>query len=268
MMQIPRVQLFEFEDFSWFPALLRNLMTDFLRHSTIKMRLHLPIVDLLQGAMRDARTSKVVDLCSGGGGLLVEIQKELCARGARPESVTFTDKYPNVAALEGICAHDPGGLAFEREPIDATAVPEELDGIRTMFSAFHHFSPAAATMILEDAVASKRGIAIFEVSQRSFLGLVPMLLSPFGTWLMTPGIRPVRALRFFFTYVVPAVPFFIMWDGIVSALRTYSPAEMREMARQVDDSSFDWSVGKARAPYGYRVTYLIGTPHREAPSWT
>jgi hypothetical protein len=261
MMQIPRVQLFEFEDFSWFPTTLRNLMTDFLRHSTIKMRLHLPIVDLLQGAMRDARTSKVVDLCSGGGGLLVEIQKELCARGARPESVTFTDKYPNVSALADICAHDPGGLAFEREPIDATAVPRELDGIRTMFSAFHHFSPDAACKILSNAVERQRGIAIFEVSRRSLLGLVPMLLSPLGTWVMTPGIRPLNLWRFIFTYLVPAVPFFIMWDGIVSALRTYTVEEMRDMAASIGAETFDWRAGEAKAPYGYRVTYLIGTPH-------
>lgn len=268
MIQIPRVQLFEFEDFGWFPAVLRNLMTDFLRHSTIRMRLHLPIVDLLQGAMRDAHTSKVVDLCSGGGGLLVEIQKELRERGVPPQSVTFTDKYPNVPALEDICAEDPGGLALVREPIDATAVPQELDGIRTMFSAFHHFSPATATKILGDAVAAQRGIAIFEVSQRSLLGLVPMLLSPLGTWLMTPAIRPLSFARFFFTYVIPAVPFFIMWDGIVSALRTYTPDEMRDMAQEIDEGSFDWSAGKAEAPFGYRVTYLIGTPRREALSWT
>lgn len=134
MTAIPRLQLFEFEDFSWFPATLRNLMTDFLRHTTIRLRLHIPIVDLLQEAMRAAGTNKLVDLCSGGGGLLVEIQKELAMRAGRQSQVMFTDKYPNVPALEVICAADPQALAFERRLIDATAVPDELDGVRTMFS--------------------------------------------------------------------------------------------------------------------------------------
>lgn len=263
MTAIPRFQLFEFEDFGWFPTSLRNLMTDFLRHSTIRMRLHMPIVDLLQEAMRAARTDRLVDLCSGGGGLLVEIQKELAARSDRPPQVTFTDKFPNVPALENVCATAPRTLAFERRSIDATAVPAELEGIRTMFSAFHHFSPETASKILQDAVAGRNGIAIFEVSRRSLLGLVPMLLSPLGTWLMTPSIRPVSMQRFFFTYLIPAVPFFVMWDGIVSALRTYTAEEMRGMAARIDGSSFDWKAGEAKAPYGYRVTYLIGTPRAE-----
>jgi len=260
MTAIPRFQLFEFEDFGWFPAGLRNLMTDFLRYSTIRMGLHLPIVSLLREAMRSAGTNKLVDLCSGGGGLLVEIQKELAAGAESQPHVTFTDKYPNVPALADICAANPRGLAFERRSVDATAVPDELDGIRTMFSAFHHFSPDTACNILSDAVERQQGIAIFEVSRRSLLGLVPMLLSPLGTWLMTPAIRPLNLGRFFFTYLVPAVPFFIMWDGIVSALRTYTVEEMRDMAAAIDGDTFDWRAGEAKAPYGYRVTYLIGTP--------
>lgn len=268
MLQIPRLHLFEFEDFGWFPAAIRDLMTDFLRHSTIRMRLHLPIVELLEAAMRDARTEEIVDLCSGGGGLLVEVRRELAARGARA-TVTFTDKYPNVPALEAICREDPDGLAFERDPVDATAVPARLAGLRTMFSAFHHFTPETATSILRDAVASRRGIAIFEVSRRSLTGLVPMILSPIGTWLMTPAIRPRSIGRFLFTYVIPAVPFFIMWDGVVSALRTYTAGEMRDMARAADGGNFEWSAGRARAPFGYTVTYLIGTPRQEEqPAWT
>lgn len=257
---LPRLQLFEFEDFSWFPATIRDLMTDFLRQSTIRMGLHRPMVALLQEALGRTRTPAIVDLCSGGGGLLVEIQNELASDPASPIAVTFTDKYPNAPALAAICASNPERLSFERQSVDATAVPSHLRGIRTLFSAFHHFSPDVATRILGDAVRTRQGIAVFEVSRRSLAGLVPMLLSPIATLLLTPFIRPLTFRRLFFTYVIPAVPFFVMWDGIVSAFRTYDPDELREMVGRLGATDFRWDIGKISAPLGYKITYIIGVP--------
>lgn len=257
---IPRMHFFEFEDFSWFPARIRDYMTDFLRHSTIRMRLHRPMVRILNAAVEKTGTPKIVDLCSGGGGLLAAMQRDICQSGPSDMTITFTDKYPNVEALSAICQERPHSLRFERTSIDATAVPKSLPGIRTMFSAFHHFRPEVAQKILADAVASRQGIAIFEISQRSLLGFIPMLLSPIATWLMTPFIRPFDLKRLFFTYVIPAVPFFVMWDGIVSAFRTYTVDELKSMAAPFDNSSFEWTAGITSAPYGYKITYLVGVP--------
>ncbi|MEZ4557181.1 MAG: hypothetical protein R2854_12160 [Caldilineaceae bacterium] len=36
------------------------------------------------------------------------------------------------------------------------SVPPELTGFRTLFTAFHHFTPADAMLILHDAVARRR----------------------------------------------------------------------------------------------------------------
>lgn len=257
---IPRLHLFEFEDQPWFPSGIRNYMTDFLRYSTIRMGLHRPMVRILTSVIDRTETPRVVDLCSGGGGLLAVIQRDLREAGRAGTSITFTDKYPNTEALSAICREQPHALLFEPVSVDATAVPARLQGIRTMFSAFHHFRPEVAQRILSDAVRSGQGIAVFEISRRSLRGLVPMLLSPIATWLMTPFIRPLTPGRLFFTYVVPLVPFFVMWDGIVSAFRTYTVGEMKAMAAQLDGNRFEWEAGIADAPFGYKVTYLVGVP--------
>lgn len=257
---IPRMHFFEFEDFSWFPANIRNYMTDFLRHSTIRMKLHKPMVSILTSAMEKTGTPQIVDLCSGGGGLLAAMQRDICESARSGVSITFTDKYPNEEALTAICDERPQSLKFESASIDATAVPERLKGIRTMFSAFHHFPPEIAQEILADAVNSRQGIAVFEISRRSLLGFVPMVLSPLATWAMTPFIRPFNLGRLFFTYVIPAVPFFVMWDGIVSAFRTYTVEELQAMASPFASEDFKWSAGVTSAPYGYKITYLVGVP--------
>lgn len=257
---IPRMHFFEFEDFSWFPGNIRNYMTDFLRHSTIRMKLHRPIAGVLHSAMEKTGTPKIVDLCSGGGGLLAAMQRDICDSAPEGVSITFTDKYPNEEALTAICSKRPKALSFERASIDATAVPKRLKGIRTMFSAFHHFRPEIAQEILVDAVNSRQGIAVFEISRRTLLGLVPMVLAPFGVWAMTPFIRPFSLGRLFFTYIIPAVPFFVMWDGIISAFRTYTVEELEAMASKTAPENFEWNAGITNAPYGYKITYLVGVP--------
>lgn len=257
---IPRLHFFEFEDLSWFPTNIRNFMTDFLRHSTIRMQLHRPMVRILTRAVEKSGSPKLVDLCSGGGGLLAAMHRDLSAFNASDMSITFTDKYPNVEALTAICRDRPSALHFETASIDATSVPARLKGIRTMFSAFHHFRPEVAQNILVDAVQSQQGIAVFEISRRSLLGFIPMLLSPIGVWVMTPFIRPFSFSRLFFTYIIPAVPFFVMWDGIVSAFRTYTVDEMKAMVSKLDSENFEWSAGVTNARFGYKITYLVGVP--------
>lgn len=235
-------------------------MTDFLCHATIRMRLHHKIVDILKATVSRSQASTIVDLCSGGGGLLAGMQRELSTELGEKLNIVFTDKYPNLDALSRLCAQNPKQVNFERDSVDATAVPTRLRGVRTLFSAFHHFPPPVARDILQDAVCNRQPIAIFEVSRRSIAGLVPMLLSPLATWMLTPSIRPLTWRRLFFTYIVPAVPFFVMWDGIVSSFRTYSPKELQLLVMQLKTNNYCWEIKRISAPLGYKITYLTGIP--------
>ncbi len=84
-----------------------------------------------------ANTRQIVDLCSGSGGLLVELQASEPVKDD-PVHVTFTDKYPNRPALERLCAANPHA-SFVQDSVSATHVPKTLDGVRTLFVSFHHF---------------------------------------------------------------------------------------------------------------------------------
>src|SRR5262249_52994119 len=131
-----------------------------------------------------------------------------------------------------------------------------------LFSSFHHFRPEAARGILKDAVRSRQGIGVFEATQRSLPALLAMLLTPLFVLLITPFIRPWRLSRLFWTYLLPVVPLVVLFDGIVSCLRTYTPAELRALAASVPGSdTYVWEIGEQRGrPGTLPVTYLVGYP--------
>jgi hypothetical protein len=52
------------------------------------------------------------------------------------------------------------------------------------------------------------------------------------------------------------------FDGVVSCLRTYTPDELRELAKSVDGATgYDWTAGHAGGG-PIPMTYLVGTPVR------
>jgi hypothetical protein len=61
--------------------------------------------------------------------------------------------------------------------------------------------------------------------------------------------------------LVPVLPLAIWFDGIVSTLRVYTPAEMLAMGREVGGDGYEWEAGSER-PAGapLPIPYLIGVP--------
>src|SRR5262245_9719783 len=53
----------------------------------------------------------------------------------------------------------------------------------------------------------------------------------------------------------------VLWDGVVSCLRTYSPAELRELTNGLGAGDYLWESGEEKyARSLIPVTYLIGYP--------
>jgi len=217
---------------------------------------------LLVRALRSSGDTGVVDLCSGGGGPWLDLVRRIPAAGGGVFHVRLTDRYPNHAAFARLRDVSGGIIDGEPEPVDATAVPARLSGFRTLFTALHHFPPDTARAIFADAVRSRRGIAVFELTRRSPLALVGMLFLPILLLLCTPFIRPFRWGRLVWTYLVPIVPLVVWFDATVSCLRTYTIDELRDLVAGVGEG-YDWEIGTVRAPpLVSRVTYVIGTPGR------
>jgi hypothetical protein len=179
-------------------------------------------------------------------------------------SVCLTDKYPNVATVRALKQLTHQSSLYHPESVDATRVPEALTGFRTIFSAFHHFCPEQARAVLADAVHKRQGIAVVEGTQNSVLALLLMLLVPLMVLLMTPFIRPFRWSRLFWTYLIPVLPFIVLFDGLVSCLRTYSVEELRELVASLDANDYHWDIGTVKSAAGpVPITYLIGVPNEK-----
>ncbi len=256
-----RMQLFEFEDQTWFPSVVREAMTDFL--SFIGTIADLPFArfaERLHGAMLATGDDRVIDLASGGGGPALIIARLLSRQRAQPINLTLTDLYPNLPRLELARREGAGLVDFVAEPVDATAVPEGLRGFRLMCNAFHHFPPDVARRCLADAVRQRQGVAMIELVQRSPAALLQVSIG-LGTMLaVTPFIRPHRWSRLMLTYVLPVVPLCTLWDGLVSCLRAYEPDELRSLVASLD-SDYEWDIGRLPVPKTpASVTYLIGRP--------
>ena len=262
-----RVQLFEFEDLTWWPQGLRNYLTEVLSHLLTSDRTYAPIVPRLAAAVRRSASRRIVDFCSGSGGPSLAVLDAVNAELDEPLEIVLSDKYPNVARLEAAVAEHPG-CSFVPAPVDVLHtidLPRELDGFRTMFTALHHFRPAEVGQILTDAVAHRSAIALFEFTERGLSQMAASVsLTPLLTLGVTPKLRPRTLGRLFWTYVIPVVPLTFAWDGLVSALRSYSPSELHRIVGTVANADeFEWDIGRtppAKHGLPFRITYLIGTP--------
>ncbi|HEV1994937.1 MAG TPA: hypothetical protein VGR03_11445 [Candidatus Acidoferrum sp.] len=264
-----KMRLFEIHDQAWFPGFLRDQTTDALQFILNTGNLYGPIVHQLSGALAESGTVRILDLCSGAGGPWLTLSKALEQERGLPLHICLTDKYPNVKTSNTAKSLAGNGVRFHSIPVDATQIPDELNGFRTIFSSFHHFRPWEARAILQDAVNKQRGIGIFEVAGRSAVTVLLTFLMPIGSLLLTPFMRPFRWSRFLWTYILPVIPFVLWFDGIMSCLRAYSLKELIELTSGLTVHGYEWKIGQERnGLLPIPITYLIGYPIRETrESW-
>lgn len=256
-----RLQLFELEDQRWFPHVIRQGMLDFLRFMITKLNAYEAAVPLLQELLTRTNQHHITDLCSGAGGGIETIQQGLTNKLGIPVYITLSDLYPNISAYQYLQQQSNGSIDFIPTPVDATAVPDAITGVRTIFSSFHHFPPVVAQRILQDAADKRAAIGVFEGAQKSWLEMLLLwLVFPVIILLVTPFIRPFRFSRLFFTYLIPLIPIGILWDGTVSLLRIYTPEHLQRMLQSIHAPNYTWRTGRAGHKPGKHVIYLIGYP--------
>jgi hypothetical protein len=260
---VPRIHAVELEDLPWFPRTIRDAMTDYLGYvgnltpapyQGFTARLHL--------AMEAMGEREILDLCSGGTGPLPTIMRLLEEQHGYAVRARMTDLHPNLDRFEHARAASQGRIDFVATPVDATQVPADLGGFRLICNALHHFGPEQARALLANAVAHRRGIAVFEVLSRSLLAALGILPSPLAVLATTPFIRPFHWSRLLWTYAVPVVPLACLWDGMVSVMRIYAPDELQALVDEVPGSDdYVWDIGRLRVAHApARITYLIGRP--------
>lgn len=246
------------------PAALRDGLTDVLQLSNRLLGVDRVIEVPLANALARTGDRRVVDLCSGGTGPWLWLERRLAARLGRPVEVLLTDRFPSETGRQRVVAAARPTLTYPEAPVDATTVPRGLEGFRTLFNAFHQFPPDEARRILADAVAARRGIAVVETLSRSPLDVINSLALPLIVPVLALLARPFSWSRVLFTFVVPVLPFAVAFDAVVSCLRTYDRVELEALVDSLGDVGYDWSFGSAwMIPGIARAHWLVGVP-REA----
>ena len=253
------MRLFEIHDHPRFPKFLRDMITDALQVLWSSSNLYQPIIPCLQRALDNSGTRNVVDLCSGGGGPWLGLASVLERKEHYPVTVCLTDRYPNRKAFERLQSRSELMVKFDSRSIDAVQVPTDLNGFRTLFTAFHHFAPAEARQVLANAMNHREGIGIFEMPQRTLKTMLAVCFTPLVVLCLTPWILPFRWPRLLWTYFLPVIPFVVCFDGWMSCLRSYSQLELSELVRNLPGGNYEWEIGEERGGF-LPVTYLIGYP--------
>lgn len=257
-----RIQLFEFEDFPWFPNFLRICLTRYIIaiHGLLGSRGQ--IAGLLDRILKRSPQPQILDLCSGAGGpmpgVLDILEKEHGHAGLR---LTMSDLYPNTKAAAQINGDGNPQTRYLERSIDASDIPEEEKGLRTMICSLHHMEPATAKRILADAKDARQPFMAFEISDNSFPKAIWWTAIPINflmVFLFTPLVRPMSWQQLVFTYLIPLLPFFIAWDGAVSNARTYTLADMDLLLEGLESEGYEWERGTLKGKA--KMNYLIGIP--------
>jgi hypothetical protein len=261
-----RIHLFELEDFDWVPRPVRDGGTDLLDLGFDRLGFYDGVAPKLRALLEATGARRLVDLCSGGGGGALQMRKALRAAGSEVE-VVLSDRNPSDAGIARVASLGDPLTRYRPERVDAMTGGGELDGVRTMSGALHHFAPDAVRALLAGIVARRAPIAFFDVAASPAIRRAPIVLAPLamgvnmlmlfvGSLLLVPLVRPFRLSRVVLTYLLPLIPALVAWDGTVSALRAYTPEELLELARSVPGGDrYAWDAGVAGS-----ALYLTGVP--------
>ncbi|MBD0851499.1 class I SAM-dependent methyltransferase [Maribacter arenosus] len=267
---LKRIQLFEFEDFGWFPAWLRVCMTNLI----VILQKMIGIPELLAKMIADILKSKnlntIVDLGSGSGGAMPEVLASLHKiNGLEEVSLIMTDMYPSPEMLKKFNSKTSDNISYLETSVDATNISSAPKGLKTMMNSFHHMRPAKARAILESAQRTHQPLLIYEMGDNNIPLLIWWLLLPISLVLliimvlfMTPFVKPLTCRQIVFTYLIPIIPICYAWDGQASLPRMYTLKDLELLLDGLGSENYRWEKGHAKKQNGKKQgTYLLGLPN-------
>ena len=120
-----RVQFIEIHDQSWFPAFLRDQVTDDLQVLLNIGKPYEAILPQLGEGIERAGADRVLDLCSGAGGPWPWLVDAVDREERQQIQVQLSDKYPNTIAQER-AKRSSANLRYHSDPVDATRVKQRF----------------------------------------------------------------------------------------------------------------------------------------------
>ncbi|RKE98352.1 hypothetical protein [Ichthyenterobacterium magnum] len=265
-----RVQLFEFEDFSWFPTWVRSSMTNLITVLHKMIGTKEVLVDLLTKINTKHPFSQVVDMGSGSGGIMPDVIQQLNKTNSESISLLLTDLYPNKQFINYINQQHLENVTYSEHSLNATNLSKAPKGIKIMVNSFHHMPPNNARQILKSAQDNKEPILIYEMAENKMPLLLWWILLPISLTIlfimalfMTPFCKPLSLKQLIFTYLIPIIPIFYAWDGQASMPRMYAFGDVEELLKDFKNESYSWEFKSATKPNGKNLGYyILGLPNK------
>ncbi|NAS12659.1 hypothetical protein [Poritiphilus flavus] len=268
MKGLKRIQLFEFEDFEWFPGWLRSCMTRLIVILQSMIRTDQAIAVLIARVYKEKGIMPIVDLGSGAGGMMPDVLGLLKKQGYDSATLLMTDLYPNEQAIAKFNGKEDPSVRYSEQSVDATNMRQSPEGLKTMMNSFHHMRPEQAKKILASAKDARTPLLIYEMGENKMPLFIWWLFLPLSLLIlmimvlfMTPFVKPMTWQQLIFTYLIPIIPICYAWDGQASMPRMYALKDIDILLEDLHGNDYKWEHGAALKPDGKKQgTYILGLP--------
>lgn len=256
-----RVHLFEFEDLKWFPNWIRICMTRLIMVMHKKFKTSEDMATLLAKLIKRTNKTKIIDLCSGSGGPMLDTISQLVSvHKIENIELVLTDLYPNLEDAKRINQTNDC-ISYRTIPLDATNLDNDIKGILTMVGSFHHMKPNLAKSILREAQRKEQPICIMEINKKFPITLwwlfIP--LSAILCLFITPAVRPLTIKQIIFTYLIPIIPICFAWDAVITSGRIYRMDDLNTLLEGLKNDNYTWEKGIIKG--SSEKIYLLGYPN-------
>jgi len=256
-----RIDTFESHELAFMPDELKVLFREILSWVQQMGGVYRSAAPIVHDWLGKTGATAILDLCSGAGGPGLTLVDAMQQAGSSTIRIKLTDLYPATEVYAKLAAENPGVVSYDEASFDATnSRRDDVYRVRTLLSAFHHFSPEFAQKILADAAANSDGICIIDPFSRDLWHLLSV---PIGTTFGTqfyPLLRDRSPFAFAMCNLTPVIPAMFVWDSIASVLRGYTPEELLALTRIPECEAFEWQSGiwECLPGTGLRGVYLTG----------
>lgn len=254
-----RKQAFQFTSQPWFPSFLRKQVDEFLDFMVRLPRANRPFLPLFDELLAHSKARVVVGFDGQDGGGLAHIASEVGGPRNAELSVVLADERWSPARVERVEELAARPVEVLTCPAREAAERFKGRGVGVYINSFHRLGRGEDRAALAELVNRDLDVFIGEGNNNSLWQVVGMtVFVPVLMFLFTPLVKPFRLSRLFFTYLVPVIPFVVVWDGLAALFRLHRPEDFEALAKSVGRSDYVWKAGKRQNGRGGYVIYLLG----------
>jgi hypothetical protein len=255
--------LFEFGDLNWVPRWYHFYLRETLEFQYKFYKHDLLWLKGLSKFLKESPSDKVLECCSGSGKCLPRLIEHLPKEFVKNKTFILSDYRP----LKQYSDLDRGAaFSYISKSLNATCANESYPLPKVFINSFHHFNDEMAKKILSDSLKNNNSILILEYTKKSLGVFISVILGSLSTFLLLPFYLKKNSYPFsilFFTYIIPLFPFVLLWDGIISNLRSRNLVNVERLCKDIDiSSSTHIEFIRSRKPLLFLDTSAyIFTPH-------